>query len=154
MPNSPLIGIDTSFLLAHTLQEHENHKSARTLLASLLEKGQKIALCPIVVDEFLHVVTDPKRFRKPVTMATALTIAETWIRSRESEYFPPSEDSALLQLKWLREYRLGRRRIHDTSIAAIYATHGVRQILTNNVSDFETFGMFEILTMTSAIHQP
>jgi len=59
-----------------------------------------LALCPTVIDEFLHVVTDPKRFGSPLEMGNAVAIAQAWMQSHETTYFLPNEDSDRLHLHW------------------------------------------------------
>ena len=63
------IGIDTSFLVAHTFLEHPLHGEAREQLNQLLDQERVFTLCSTVIDEFIHVVSDPNRFERPFTMA-------------------------------------------------------------------------------------
>lgn len=43
---------------------------------------------------------------------------------------------------WLERFGLGRGRILDTSLAAVYHLAGVRRLATANRADFEVFGVF------------
>ena len=140
-----LVGIDTPFLLAHTLLEHADHDRALGWMRKLLGEGFRLATCPVVFEEFLHVVSDPHRFENPVKMETALGIVRGWMRARETVTLFPDDRSWRLQMDWLQQHRLGRKRILDTGIAAVYARHGVHKILTGNVRDFSSLGNFEIL---------
>jgi hypothetical protein len=54
--------------------------------------------------------------------------------------------SARQALRWMRQFNLGRKRILDTQLAAIFHTSGVTRLLTSNPADFEVFGVFEIIT--------
>ena len=56
-------GIDTGFLIAFEVQEHPDHPAARTTLSKLIAAGDKLALAPQVLAEFLNIVTDARRFR-------------------------------------------------------------------------------------------
>ena len=58
-------GLDTGFLVAAEVAEHADHARARALLARLLAAGDRCALAPQVLTEFLHVVTDARRFTQP-----------------------------------------------------------------------------------------
>ena len=49
-------------------------------------------------------------------------------------------------LRWMRQFNLGRKRILDTQLAAIFHTAGVNRLLTSNPADFEVFGVFKIIT--------
>ena len=142
-----LIGVDTPFLIAHTVLEHPDHERATACCLRLLDEGHQLALCPTVIDEFLHVVTDSKRFASPLSMERAVQRARVWIHSDETFYFGPTEESQRRQLEWLVEHRLGRKRISDTRIASIYFTEGITRLLTANVRDYSVFGVFEIVEM-------
>jgi len=142
-----LIGVDTPFLVAHTLLEHPEHRQARELAERLLQKNHLFAICPTVIDEFVHVVTDARRFEQPIKIGEALEIAQDWVNSRETVNLFPCERSTCLHLHWLRDHRLGRKRINDTRIASIYHHHGIRKLLTSNVRDYTVFGCFEVIRL-------
>jgi hypothetical protein len=75
-------------------------------------------------------------------MEDALEKAQGWWEASEVKPVYPSLDSTRLGLLWLRQYRLGRKRLLDTQLAATYYAAGVTCLLTLNVSDFEIFGVF------------
>jgi predicted nucleic acid-binding protein len=58
-------GLDTGFLVAAEVREHAD---ARTTLAQVLWAGDFIAIAPQVLAEFIHVVTDTRRFAQPLDM--------------------------------------------------------------------------------------
>lgn len=55
-------GLDTSFLVAIEVACHADHRAARDLAGSLHQKGDRFALAPQCLAEFVHIVTDSKRF--------------------------------------------------------------------------------------------
>ncbi|MGV2338985.1 MAG UNVERIFIED_CONTAM: hypothetical protein LVR18_41020 [Planctomycetaceae bacterium] len=71
-------GLDTGFLIAFEVQEHPDHPAARATLSKLIADGNKLALAPQVLAEFLHIVTDAKRFRTPLTMPHANAVIDQW----------------------------------------------------------------------------
>jgi len=73
-------GLDTSFLLAVEIVEHAHHADALRLLTELLAQGDRMAIAPQVLAEFVHVVTDERRFQQPFSMETALNKSEHWWR--------------------------------------------------------------------------
>lgn len=146
--HAALIGIDTPFMVAHTVREHPEHARAQTLCEQLLNEDKLLAICPTVLDEFLHVVTDPRRFEHPLPMSKAIHIAQTWMQSQETKYLQSTEESNRTHLDWMLRHRLGRKRINDTRIASIYHQHGIETILTTNVRDFSVFGVFEIINLS------
>lgn len=141
------VGLDTPFLVAYSVLEHPEHEQARRRCEQLIQKNHLFALCPTVMDEFIHVVTDQRRFEQPLDMIKALEITESWLNSYETVSLFPSEQSTRLQLHWLRTHRLGRQRINDTRIASIYYQNGVSTLLTSNVRDYTVFECFKILRL-------
>ena len=69
-------GLDTGFLVAAEVTEHAEHTGARDTLARLLSAGDLIAIAPQVLAEFIHIVTDPRRFAQPLDMTAARQLAE------------------------------------------------------------------------------
>ncbi len=55
-------GLDTGFLVALEIIEHDSHSSARAQLNQLIGAGDRLSLVPQVLAEFVHVVTDCRRF--------------------------------------------------------------------------------------------
>ena len=139
-------GIDTGFLVALEITEHAVHTAARALLARLIGAGDRLALAPQVLAEFIHVVTDQRRFARPLEMSVARRIASEWWMGREVEQVFPDADSTQLFLAWMEQHRLGRKRLLDTQLAATYRSRGLVSILTTNPGDFGIFGEFTCLT--------
>ena len=69
-------GVDTTFLVQLEVAEHPGHDSARSTLAQLLDAGDRLVLTTQVLAEFVHVVTDGRRFSQPLTMEQSLARAE------------------------------------------------------------------------------
>ena len=141
-----MIGVDTTFLVQLELVELPAHKAAHALLQrEILQPQVPLALAPQVLAEFIHIVTDPRRFQEPLTTDEAMAKARFWWTAAEVHRVFPSNESTVLFLDWMQRYQLGRKRILDTQLAAILWTAGVRQVLTANPADFQIFG-FQLLT--------
>ena len=76
-------GLDTGFLVAAEVAEHADHAAARQKLHDFRAAGDRLALTAQVLAEFVHVVTDPKRFAAPLDMEAALERAQIWWESPE-----------------------------------------------------------------------
>jgi predicted nucleic acid-binding protein len=136
-------GIDTTFLVEVEIKEVSGHEAARAWLDGALAKSnQPFALAPQVLTEFVHVVTDPRRFANPLTMEQALSKALGWWEAREVKPVYPTLDSTRLAILWLRQHRLGRKRLLDTQLAATYYAAGITSILTTNMADYDVFAVF------------
>lgn len=139
-----MIGIDTNILVADALPDHPEHRRVSRALNSCLSGGHQIALTPLVVSEFIHVSTDPRRFENPLSVAEAVAQTEFWTSSAETVLLSIDPTSHRQWLHWLAEHRLGRKRLLDTLLAATWHTAGVHEIFTLNPRDFEIFGVFVI----------
>jgi len=141
-----MIGADTTFLVQLELIEAPAHQRAHELLRlEVLESHRPLALVPQVLAEFVHIVTDSRRFQTPLTMEEALAKASFWWNSTEVRHIFPTDDSTRLSLEWLRLHHLGRKRILDTQLAATLWTAGIQRLFTSNPADFELLGFQTIV---------
>src|SRR6266852_294271 len=118
-------GLDTGFLIAMEHSEHNEHVAARRTLAQLLAAGDQGALAPQVVAEFVHVVTDRRRFIQPMDMPTAIQIAQRWWAANEIVHVFPNDAVAQQFLTWVTQFSLGRKRLLDTLLAATFQEAGL-----------------------------
>lgn len=140
-----MIGIDTNVLVARVIPEHPMHDWVSRRLIDILAEGDAFAISSVILSEFIHVVTDPRRFEQPLSMAEALRWAEYWSSSREVAILAVEANVQIRWLVWLDRHKLGRKRLIDTLIAATWHVHGVSRILTLNPRDFEIFRDFSFL---------
>ncbi len=106
-----IYGLDTSFLVAIEIAEHACHAEARRMLDEFLDRGDRFALAPQILAEFVHTVTDPRRFQVPLTMETALRHSEKWWSASEVDQTMPNDNALTCFLVWLLCHRLGRKRV-------------------------------------------
>ena len=135
-------GLDTGFLMAAEVREHAAHADARASLAQVLSAGDVIAIAPQVLAEFIHVVTDPRRFTQPLDMNSAHDVAEQWWTASDIVQTFPDAGAMRQFLTWLQQFSLGRKRLLDTLLAATYRQAGIQSLLTTNQADFLVFGVF------------
>ena len=141
-----MIGVDTTFLVQLELVELPAHQAAHALLQrEILQPKAALLLAPQVLAEFIHVVSDPRRFQKPLAASEAVAKARFWWNAAEVQHVFPTDASTALFLDWMQRFQLGRKRILDTQLAAVFWTAGVRKIFTANPADFQIFG-FQLLT--------
>lgn len=113
-------GLDTGFLVAAEVVEHPNHQSARAKIAAFVTAGDGFALAPQVLAEFVHVVTDAKRFTTPLSMEVARDLAQEWWTAHEVTHIFPGDAAIAQFFIWHRTHGLGRKRLLDTLLAATY----------------------------------
>ncbi len=138
-------GIDTDFLVAVEILDHPFHVSAESLLHRLLNAGDTFALVPQVLAEFVHIVTDPRRMPRPLSMSEALSRAEDWWNAAEVTRVFPSGQCIVDFFQWVRQYQLGRKRLLDTMLASSLHHGGIKKLITNNAADFRVFGVLEVV---------
>ena len=122
------------------------HADARATLRRVLSAGDVIAIAPQVLAEFMHVVTDPRRFTQPLDMNAARHVAEQWWTSSDVVQAFPDAGSVRQFLTWMQQFSLGRKRLLDTLLAATYRQAGIQSLLTTNQSDFLIFGVLTRVT--------
>lgn len=141
-----MIGLDTSFLIGLSVSEHPAHATCWDLFTDQIRgRAGSMALTAQVLAEFAHVVTDPRRFERPLTMSEALELCNLWWNSRECRQVMADFDAGALFLTWMESHRLGRRRLLDTLLAASYYCAGVRRVATTDWRDFATYDVFEVI---------
>jgi len=140
------LGIDTDVLVNWAMSGSPHHDAARRLLESEIAKsGAPIALTPQVLFEFVHVVTDPRRFERPMEMKKAVSVAGDLWDAPETVRVLPGATMLHRVLELLDGLRLGRKRILDTALAVTLCDAGVRRLATFNGRDYAVFTFIEVV---------
>jgi predicted nucleic acid-binding protein len=141
-----MIGLDCNILIQLAFADHP--ANAQTVLAVQAETAKRTQLVfpSLVVNEFLHVATDARRFAPPLTIIEALGWIEHFLFNPAVRLLESTPASVEQTLRWMRQFELGRKRILDTSLAAVLHTSGVGRILTSNPGDFSVFGVLEAVS--------
>ena len=140
-----MTGLDCNILVQLALADHPLNAVSVAAVNAEVQSGNRLVLPPLVVTEFLHVVTDERRFAPPLLMVEAVEWIEEFLNNPVVDVMEPTSASLRQTLSWMRQFNLGRKRILDTYLAAILHTGGVRRFLTSNPADFKVFGIFEII---------
>ena len=141
-----MTGLDCNILVQLAMEDLVAYSATHRKVNSEIALGNQLILTPQVVNEFLHVVTDPRRFAPPLTMADALDWIEEFRGNSTVDLVETTPASLEQSLRWMREFNLGRKRVLDTHLAAILYVHGIRRLLTSNPGDFAIFRGLEIVT--------
>ncbi len=138
-------GFDTSLLVAHEVPSHAEGDGVRARVRMLRAAGDRFAIAAQVITEFVHIVTDPRRFATPLTIERALERARVWWNSPEIDRIEPDDEAVEWFLEAMARHHLGRKRVLDTLLAATYRSAGITSLLTLNAEDFGVFGEFSCL---------
>jgi predicted nucleic acid-binding protein len=145
------LGIDTNVMISGHLPGFAEHASIRSfLLGRLADPEEILVVTPMVLHEFVHVVTDARRFDPPVEMAEALAVAGGYLDRTNVTCVAVDEESTALAFELMNRHRLGRRRVADTLLAATLLRHGVNRFATCNQADFEIFDGLELVDPRAA----
>jgi len=145
-----ILGVDTDVLVAWAMEGSPRHEVVRQLIErEVRDDGLLLGVTPQVVHEFLHVVTDPRRFENPLSMPSALRIARALWESEEVVQILPDPEVLLRTLELMNRLQLGRKRILDTALAATLESAGVLKLATLNPRDFGIFPFLEIVEISA-----
>jgi predicted nucleic acid-binding protein len=142
-----VIGLDTSFLVAFEILEHPLCQESRGF--ALRHSHSGLSLAPQVLAEFIHVVSDFRRFSRPLSMEEALSRSYKWWNAREVHRVFPTHQTVILFNDWMTRYGLGRKRILDTMLAATYASAEITDIVSTDARDFSIFPSLTRISMSS-----
>lgn len=138
------IGLDTNFLVDLDWDESPRYEKVTKMFDEWRKTDKEIYIFYNVFLEYLHTITDSRRFPSAFTMKQALGRVDYWqSHSRIKVIYPDEKDFSLCEC-WLKTYNLGRNRLIDTLIAASYYNNGITEIWTSNPKDFEIFEEFEV----------
>jgi predicted nucleic acid-binding protein len=107
--------------------------------------AHQLLLTPQVISEFLHVITDQRKFANPISMLHAISWIETLFQNPGVRLLFPNDQSVAKAFAWMKQHNLGRKRILDTSFAATLHNAGCVRLITSNPDDFRIYGVFELL---------
>jgi predicted nucleic acid-binding protein len=104
-----------------------------------------LVLTPLVIHEFLHVVTDARRFEPPIEMTVALTLARSYLDRSNVEWLAVDEAAIASTIELMRTKGLGRKRIADTLLVGTLLGHGVGKLATCDPEHFAGFDGLELI---------
>jgi len=142
-----VIAVDTNILVYAHREDSDSHETAYRRMGELAEGRETWAIPWPCVHEFLAIVTHPRIFVPPSTLAAAIDQVEAWLES------PTLVLLAETDLHWmrLRDVLLAGKvtgpRVHDARIAALCAQHGVRELWSAD----RDFGRFPDLAVVNPL---
>lgn len=140
------LGLDTNVLVHLHLPSSDSHERVRATMHRLVhDESAILVLTPTVMDEFVHLITDPRRFNPAVTMSEALGLARSYLGRRNVEWAAAGEQALAHAITVMDRFGLGRKRISDCLIAATYVEHGVDALVTCDPDDFRGFEQLAII---------
>jgi predicted nucleic acid-binding protein len=142
-----MTGLDCNILIQLAFGDHPANTRALAAVQAEIAQGSKLVFPSLIINEFLHVATDPRRFDPPLTMTEALDWVQDFLANPVVELIEPNRAATDQTLRWIRQFNLGRKRILDTHLAAVLHTAGVNRLLTSNPADFTVFGVIQAVAI-------
>ena len=133
-----MIAVDTNILVYAHRRDADWHAAAEQAIAGLAEGTPEWAIPWPCLHEFLAIVTHPRIFKTPTPLKLAIGQIEAWLESPSLVVLSENEG----YFDALRDVTIGARvtgaRVHDARVAALCASHGVRELWTAD-RDFSLF---------------
>ncbi|MCP4656147.1 MAG: type II toxin-antitoxin system VapC family toxin [bacterium] len=143
-----IIGIDTDVLVHWAMAGAVHHRAVRQWFEREIGRRRRFGLTQQVLYELVHVVSDPRRFERSLTMEQAVHVSlELW-NGKEVHQILPTATVYDRTCELIERFELGRKRILDTALAATLEAADVHRLATLNPRDFEIFPFLELVNPT------
>lgn len=142
-----LVFIDTSVIIAATVEVHPSHGQACAYIDQAIGTGQELCMSLQVCREFLVVLTRQPVSGRTFELREALGALEVWTTG--CRHLEETENVMQECLELVRRFDVRGKQVHDCNIVATMRAHGVRRLATRNPADFERYGaLLEIDAVT------
>lgn len=132
-----MILLDTNILVHAWSGRSSHHQKAWGIIEGAFNGRLDVCLTPQVLWEFFSVMTTARKTKEPVTAQTAIDVIETILKAKVPVLTPTlNAFHRTLDLVRSRSHPRGAE-IFDLFLAATALEHGISQIYTENVKDFE-----------------
>jgi toxin-antitoxin system PIN domain toxin len=125
-----VIAVDTNVLVHAHRAEMPRHAACVDVLRRLAEGARGWALPVFVLAEFVRVVTHPRLFDPPSTLAQAFAFLDALLASPRCHVLNPEAGFPERLRRLCQEADMRGNRVYDAQIAAVCIGHGVADILT------------------------
>ena len=105
----------------------------------LRDTAVRVVVTVGILHELLHIVTDARRFQKPMSVSEAITLVRAYSGRTNVRVLPAEEVDLLNALELMTKLHLGRNRAADALLAAVLRRHSIRRLLTRNLRGFSCF---------------
>jgi toxin-antitoxin system PIN domain toxin len=133
-----MIAIDTNLLVYAHREDSPWHDAALAKITELAEAKSPWAIPWPCIHEFLAIVTHPRIYSPPTSLATAINQIEAWFESPSLVFLTETEGYWAELRSVLEQGRISGPQVHDARVAALCRDHGVRELWTAD-RDFSRF---------------
>lgn len=133
-----MIAVDTNILVYAHRKDSSFHQAAARVMKDLAEGRPAWAVPWACLHEFVGVVTHPRIYSPPSTRAEAIEQVDIWMESPSLSLLGENAGHWNALKAFVTAAKVTGSMIHDARIAAICASHGVRELWTAD-RDFSRF---------------
>lgn len=133
-----MIAVDTNILVYAHREELPQHPTARARLTALAEGDAPWAIPVFCLGEFLRVVTHPRLFDPPHTVAEACVALDRILESPSLRILHPGDRFWRMLAEAARAADAAGNLVFDAQVAALCQESGVSALLTED-RDFDRF---------------
>lgn len=148
MNNLDVVGVDTNILVYSVNQTSVFHEKASEFLKKARSDHIQAVITWQNVSEFYAVVTDSKRFPKPMAAKNFVAYIETMINTELVRLVLPNKDTGGVFLDLIRKIKPVGQKVHDLFLAATFMSNGVETLVTENGKDFEGIGGIKAMSLS------
>lgn len=134
-----MIAFDTNILVYAHRRDSTFHERAAACVEAAAEGADFWAIPWPCVHEFLAVVTNPRIFRVPTPLPSAISQVEAWGESPRVRFLSEEDGYWTVLARLLKTSRVRAGKIHDARIAALAMFHGVAELHSAD-RDFSRMG--------------
>jgi predicted nucleic acid-binding protein len=138
MPDGTPWLIDTNILLRMSKSDDPHYPMISGALRALVAQGARLCFTSQILGEFWNASTRP-RDRNGFGLSTAETDRIARVIERDFELLPDGREAHDRWRGLLVAHEVKGAQVHDARLAASMYVHGVTQLLTVNVRDFQRF---------------
>ncbi len=135
--------IDANLLLYAYHPASEHHDRARAWLEDVLSGDEPVGLAWQTILAFLRLVTNPRAFATPVSMAEAIEVVSAWLALPAVSVPDPGERHWALLQRLLSDAQADGPLVMDAHLAALAIEHGAT--LCTHDRDFARFPGLRVL---------
>lgn len=133
-----MIAADTNILVYAHRTDSEWHEQAKSRIERLAQGRVSWGLPWPCIHEFLAIVSHPRIYDPPSTVAQALNQVDAWLESPVAELLTETHQHWTVLKALLQNGRVTGPMVHDARVAALCVAHGVTEFWTAD-RDFSRF---------------
>jgi hypothetical protein len=132
-----VILIDANLLIYAYNPAASEHTRAKTWLSGVLSQPEPVRLALITVLAFMRILSNPRLFRRPLSIMEATAIVNSWIERPAVDILQPTPRHWMILRDLLEKGQSQGPLVSDAHLAALAIEHGATLCTTDR--DFSRF---------------